>query len=222
MNLQNLIDQFRIEVADKATPSQWSDDEVTLYLNEAEEEAAVRARLIRDKSNLMICQINVTAGVSSYALDPVVCEIVYASMVNAGSIGAFPYRLGITTSDELDQYRPAWRSLKYRPAAIIHYDNTMEVDCIPDTAYTINLEVYRLPLNPMMSGSDTPEINGVHHRHLIKWAKHRAYQKQDADTQDLAKSEKFAKEFEDKFGLPVDATYRKHANSSRPHRNQLY
>ncbi len=219
MNLGQLIAQFRTETADAVQPYLWPDPELAVYASEAEEEAAIRKRLIRESTNTAICQIAVTAGKRVYQLNPLVLEIVYASMVYTGSPGMFPYKLELTEAATLDRVRPAWRSLTYRPGAIIHYDNTMEVDSIPDTDYTINLEVYRLPANPMQYTSDEPEINGVHHRHLVKWMKYRAYSKQDADTQDLKKSEQFRLEFEAVFGPPVDASYRKHGNANQPHRN---
>jgi hypothetical protein len=68
----------------------------------------------------------------------------------------------------------------------------------------------------------TPEINGVHHRHLVKWALHRGYQKPDAEVYDPGKSARALAEFEDMFGKRPDANYRKRANSSRPHRNVSY
>lgn len=222
MTLAQLIAQFRVEVADVATPPLFTDAQVTLWLNEAEEEAAIRARLLRDKVTTALCQISVVPTVSVYALDPRVVEIIYAGMIYASNVGMFPYRLAITTADVLDQVRPAWRSLRYRPQGIIQYDAKMEVDCIPDANYTINLEVYRMPLVQMALTTDSPEISAIHHRHLVKWAKHRAYDKQDADTQDLAKSDKYRKEFEDKFGKPLDASYRKRANANTPHRNRSY
>jgi hypothetical protein len=143
-------------------------------------------------------------------------------MVYTASPQMFPYVLGKSTSDDLDMMRPAWRSLVYRPTSIIPYDTSIEVDCIPDAAYTINLEVYRLPLVSMLAETDSPEINLIHHRHLIKWAKHRAYGKQDSDVQDNEKSAKYESEFEDIFGKRPDANYRKRANSNKPHRNRSY
>jgi hypothetical protein len=68
----------------------------------------------------------------------------------------------------------------------------------------------------------TPEIAGVHHRHLIKWVLHRAYERPDAETFDPDKSARALKQFEDYFGFRPDAANRKRANASRPHRNLAY
>jgi len=67
-----------------------------------------------------------------------------------------------------------------------------------------------------------PELNGAHHRHLVKWALHRGYEKPDAETFDPAKSARALAEFEDYFGVRPDASNRKRANASRPHRNVAY
>lgn len=221
MNVKGLIDQCRIEVADYVAPYLWTDRELIIWLAEAEEEAVIRARLLRDKSTAAICQIDVQAGISVYALDPSVVEIIYASMVLPGSTGMFPWVLGKTTSDDLDMERPSWRVMKCRPTNLIHYDTTIELDAMPDTYYTLNLEVYRLPISPMERLMDEPEINAIHHRHLLKWVKHRAYAKQDADTMDEVKSQKFLAEFVEKFGEAPDASYRKRRNANRPHRNRV-
>ena len=154
-------------------------------------------------------------------LHPTVYNRTGVSRVYVGAEG-LPYILGKTTSDEMDQIRPYWRSLHYRPTALIHYDTSVEFDCIPDTSYTVNLEVYRLPMVPMSSDDDIPEINAMHHRHLVKWAKHRAYAKRDADTYNEGLSEKYLTEFEDVFGKRPNAAYRKGANANRPHRNILW
>ena len=221
MTLSDLIAQFRFETSDLDRKYLWDDDELTVYLNEAQDEACIRSRLIREKTNPTICQIDVVENVSIYQLDPHVIEIVYGSMIYLGAEG-LPYILGKTTSDVMDQIRPYWRSLHYRPTALIHYDTSVEFDCIPDTSYTVNLEVYRLPMVPMSSDDDIPEINAIHHRHLVKWAKHRAYAKRDADTYNEGLSEKYLTEFEDVFGKRPNAAYRKGANANRPHRNMVW
>lgn len=231
MNRTSLIAQFRTEMHDLVEPYLWGDDEVTDLYTEAEAEACIRARLIREKENPDLCRIDVTEGVSTYALDPRVVEIVFASMVYPEASG-LPYILGRTTSETLDQVRPYWRTQRYRPTALIHYDTSVEFDCLPDTAYTVNLEVYRLPMLPIgviatpapdpAVVTDTPEINPIHHRHLVKWVKHRAYQKHDVDGEAMALSEKYLAEFEDVFGKRPTAAQLHGRNTNKPHRNRCW
>jgi hypothetical protein len=220
VNLRELIASFRKDGGDEAAGNLWDNATVTRLLNEAQDEACIRQKLIREKKDSSICRINVVADLSTYDLDPRVIDIAYASMTYAGNPNMFPYPIYKTTSDELDQYRPQWRVLKYRPQAIICYDTSIELDCIPDAAYTINLEVYRLPVVPMSAMDDEPEINAIHHRHLVPWALHRAYQMQDAETENAQRSEKFEAQFDLYFGKRPDANNRRRQNASRPHRNR--
>jgi hypothetical protein len=164
--------------------------------------------------------INVSAGVTRYDLDPRVIDIVYGSLVYAGNPTMLPYPLAKTTSDELDSVRPQWRALTLRPAAIICYDTSIELDAIPDTDYTINLEVYRLPLCRMTRPDDVPEINQIHHRHLVKWALFRMAEIQDAETENKERQDKFEAQFDEYFGKRPNANNRRRQNASRPHRNR--
>ncbi len=222
MNLRELIASFRKDGGDEAAGYLWDDPTATRFLNEAEDEACIRQKLIREKSDTSICQIAVQAGLSTYDLDPHVIDVVYAGMTYASSPTMTPYRLGKTTSDELDQYRPQWRVLKCRPQNIICYDKSIELDCIPDAAYTINLEVFRLPNNPMSAMDDEPEINAVHHRHLVPWALHRAYSTQDGETENAGRAKKFEDQFDLYFGKRPDANNRRRQNASKPHRNRAW
>jgi len=84
-----------------------------------------------------------------YPLDPRLFEIDYASLIYKGSNGMLPYVLALTTPQELDGVRPFWRTLPYRPTGIIAYDTQLGTDALPDTAYTIKVEGYRLPIATM-------------------------------------------------------------------------
>ena len=50
MTLEELIASFREDATDKVGPYLWEDETVTRWLNEAQDEAAVRARLLLDDS----------------------------------------------------------------------------------------------------------------------------------------------------------------------------
>ena len=329
MTLQQLINLFRVETFDNTSPPLFSDTEVITWLNEAQIEATIRAKLIRENTNPLLTQFDVRKGVMTYPIDTRMFEIVYASLTYLGANQMLPYVLAITTPEELDGVRPFWRTLPFRPTGIIHYDGILGTDSLPDTAYTIKTEGYRLPLwtmdqeavaevlahgtvtltagasgqittvtvngvdilgspvafntslgqtatdvatqinanqnkytasaigaaititdivtsgalhngyvvgatttgitttvAPFTGGIDaivtSPEINGIHQRHLTKWARHRAYEKPDAETFDPDRSVKSLGEFEAYFGVRPDSANRKGVNASRPHRNLAY
>ena len=69
MTLAELIAALRTDADDLvANPYLWSDAELTRWANEAEQEAALRAKLLFDASTTAVCQIAVLAGTTSYAL----------------------------------------------------------------------------------------------------------------------------------------------------------
>lgn len=220
MNLDQLETSFRADADDKVKPYLWSRDEVVGWLNEAQEQACIRAKLIFEKSDSQICEISVSPSSGSiYEISDAITEIVYATLTD--SSGAV-YQLGINDSFELDRIKPLWRTTTDRPENIIHRDNSIELDSIPDGDYTLNLEVYRLPSLDMANDDDKPEINRTHHIHLVQWALHRAYQKPDAETLNPQKSAEAEARFTDYFGELPDASMRKDQNSNRPHVNKAY
>ena len=61
---------------------------------------------------------------------------------------------------------------------------------------TLNLSVFRMPLVAITDDGDQAlEIDEQHHEHLLMWVKHRAYDKQDAETFDRRKSDDFEARF---------------------------
>jgi hypothetical protein len=67
---------------------------------------------------------------------------------------------------------------------------------IPDRDITVQLVIERLPLFPITREKE--RFTGVrteHHYHLLKWVRHLAYRKQDADTFNLVKSDQERTDF---------------------------
>ena len=328
MHIKDLINTARIEAWDNSNPPLFSDNELAMWANEAQMEACLRKKLLRENYNPVLVQFDIIAGVRSYPLDTRMFEITHAQLVPKGQVGGIPWILGITTDEEMDTISNFWRSQPFRPMAIIHRDNALDTDCIPNASYTINVEGYRLPIatlgletvierkaagsvtfsgaagsvqyvfvngldilggavayttslpitvtaiatqinsnqnryvasangavltitdlpttgsmhnqypvavaattltavcTPLRGGIDAVttalEINGIHHRHLVKWMLHRAYQKPDSETMNPDKSKLALAEFEQYFGPRPDADNRKRQNASRPHRNRAY
>jgi hypothetical protein len=104
---------------------------------------------------------------------------------------------------------------------------------IPDTgamhngySVSVNLTSLTATYTALAGGVDAvvtvPEINPMHHRHLVKWMLYRAYQKADAETLNPDKSAKSLAEFEDYFGTRPDADLRKQQFASTPHASMCY
>ena len=218
MTLAELIAAFRTDADDLvANPYLWSDAELTRWANEAEQEAALRAKLLFDASTTAVCQIAVLAGTTSYALHAKVHDVEHARTIDSGGTVT---RLTLTDRIELERVRPDWRYETREPRALIRYDGRIELDCIPDANYTLKLEVHRLPLLDMAIDADIPEIAPIHHRHLVKWMLHRAYERPDSETRDPDKSERAEKEFTKVFGRRPDADLRRAQQANRPQFNK--
>ena len=69
MNLSALLAETRLRLDDEVQPYRHADDVLTGWLNEAQREAAERARLIVDSSTPEITRIALLEGVASYPLD---------------------------------------------------------------------------------------------------------------------------------------------------------
>ncbi|MEZ2293940.1 DUF6682 family protein [Variovorax sp. RCC_210] len=226
MTLDDLIASFRSDADD--APSSigggdddllWKDAEVARFLGEAEEEAAIRKRLLFDDYTLSIVQIAVVANRSSYPLDSRMFEVTKARLLSVAD-SACIQELHITTRDELDEVCPRWRDERGRPRYLVQDDTRVVLPGIVDGSYMLRLEGYRTPLSPITSDSDgetIPEIGAIHHRFLVHWALHRAYSKPDTEMFNPQKAAVALAAFEQYFGLRPDADLRKDQRANQPH-----
>lgn len=216
MELADLIAQFRIDTDDLQEPYLSSDAMVTSWLDEAEQEAAIRARLIHETSDVSVCTIAVTAGVSTYTLHASVIDVTRAAFTPTGSTEE--QVLYLTDHVELDRIYPLWRTQTDVPRYAMQTDTTLRLAAKPSTNGTLALECYRLPLSSM-ADTDAPEIGAIHHRHLVQWALHRCYSRPDAEVNDPGRAALAEREFTRVFGLRPDADYRRASQENRPHAN---
>lgn len=220
MDLVELREMFRRDVADTSDSPLWNDSDIDEWINEAEEEACIRAKLIHERSNTSICRVAINPllnGETRYTLNPLIIEITHASMTDSAGVVSI---LDIVDWREADRVQFDRRTHTDAPRAIIHHDTWIDLDCIPDAAYTLDMEVYRLPLVSMTDDTDSPEISANHHRHLLHWAKHRAYGIPDTDLLDMNKANDYEGRFEQYFGPRPNAKLRKGQNANNPHRNK--
>ena len=217
MNLEALIQQFRTDADDAVEPYRASDEAVTGWLNEAEQEACIRGRLLHESANPAVCQIVVTAGTAHYPLHPALYEIDYLAFRPAGDTRHHPVKL--LSREELDRIEPGWRERTGRPEYAIQSDTAIRLAFAPDAAGTLLLEGYRLPLIPMEDTSDEPEINAAHHAQLVHWVLHRAFSMPDSETIDPARAQLAERAFSQYFGLRPDADLRRATRHDEPPHN---
>jgi hypothetical protein len=206
MTLQQLIERFRIEADDLANPPLWRDEWIIDWFAEAQDEAAVRARLLLDDYSASVTKIAVAPGIASYPLHPKVYEIAALDFVpNVGVVE----NLRLVSREYLDRTTPGWRDFPSEmPSFAIQTDTRLRLVPVPSVAGTLRMEAYRLPLKAMASDNDKPEIHEAHHIHLVHWVLYRAFGRPDADAQNPQKSKEALEDFESYFGLRPDADLR--------------
>lgn len=101
--LLQIIDDFRYAADDRGTPPLWSDALLTRYANEAQVEAARRARLIEDRSS-SICEIALASGTDVYDIDQRVIRLKRIKLASQAQ------RLPKIDERDLERARPDWES----------------------------------------------------------------------------------------------------------------
>lgn len=211
MDLKALISAVRIRLDDLNKPFLWSDDEITLYLNEAEREAAERAQLIEDDRTPRVVEIALRANIGEYDLHESVLAIVRAKIDGQAN------PLTLTTRDKLDAQVKDWESETGEPKRFLDDEHRIVLYPIPTTAGVLRLRVKRLPIDPLDLAEKTrgPEIHERHHYRMIDWALRCAYLKPDADTFDQKRADTYEAGFTRSFGVRLDADVQRKQREKR-------
>lgn len=196
MNLGELKARFRREERDTALPYLWSDEDLTAWFSEAEEEACRRALLLVD-STTSAAQASFSAGAIGVALPDTVIFVRRATL-ESNSIPLVP-RVARTMDEEVPGWETAQASV---PRVFVPDWQTGYLRFWPPAvaAGSLNMTVVRTPASPMEGDGDEPEIRSQYHAYLLDWVKFRAYSVQDADTYDPKKSAKYEASFIQRFG----------------------
>ncbi|ADU99438.1 DUF6682 family protein [Alicycliphilus denitrificans] len=206
MNLEQLVERFRIDADDLVEPYLWQPEWVVGWLNEAQDEAAVRARLLLDDYTPGLCEIAVEEGRGSYPLHSKTYEIAHLQFESTGR----PCELDMVSREKLDRIEPRWRQLAAdAPRWAIQTDTRLRLVPAPREAGLLRLEAYRLPMRALAQDRDKPEIHEAHHLHLVQWALYRAFSKPDTEVIDPTRAAQALDNFERYFGLRPDADLRR-------------
>lgn len=216
MQLSDLISRFRTLANDKVEPYFIDDASVTDWLNDAVSEACIRGRLLYESQNNDVCKIGVLIGSSRYQLHESLYELSRVWFEpNNGSCGTF---LALMSPESLDRtYYENWKALSGFPRFIVQDDTGIRLVPIPNVDGELQLEGYRVPLSPMENDTDVPEINSIHHVHLIQWVLYQAFKVPDAEFFDPNRSALAEQEFTDYFGIRPDSDLRRITREDIPH-----
>lgn len=220
MTLQELIDEFRALAKDRVIPGLFKTENIINWLNEAQMEACIRGRLLRDDA---LPAIHLTVGTHSYKLNPLVYEII-AIWIKPGN-GDESRHITLKSREWLDNNEPSWRTwdtTQRIPARFAtQSDTTIRIAGYVEAGDKLWMECYRLP-KTMVSTSDKPEIHDMHHLKLVHWALHRGFSVPDNETFDPNRSKDAEQEFTKYFGPRPNADARRKTRTDVEHHTTPY
>lgn len=221
MTLTELIRRFRLEARDNVAPGYLNtDQDITMWLNDAVREAAIRGRLIRDSVTAGVAKIDYIDGTQVYRLHPSVFEIIAVRLHRPDGKRGHP--LYLRSREWLDRNARHWRDdpVRYRhDNFVVQDDTTLELVNTYEPGDAIWLDCYRTPLSPMRAPNDEPEIHEMHHEYLVHWALHKAFSVPDADMMDANRAEKAEREFTKYFGPRPDSDARRSTRTDEVQHN---
>ena len=216
MRREALRRRVRLLAQDTTLPYLWQDEDIDDWLNEAQQEATIRARLLRATlaSHPALCEFSLTAGETAIALPEQLYEISYQEWV----IGAERRPLKLVSREWMDTTLPGWRAMPAaEPDYLVQDRQALEIVPPPIADGAVLIEGYRLP-EPMELDDDEPRIPLAHHIHLVQWALHVGYSLPDAETFNPGKSQAAEAEFARYFGARPDADLRADTRNDETHR----
>lgn len=218
MTRTELIAQFRLLATDRVQPYLFGDADVAGWLTEAEQEAAIRRRLLHEARDASVCEIAVQAGESVYPLHPALYELDHLAFRPDGASRREP--VALVSVEWLDRCVSDWRDLRDLPCYAVQGDTGLRLVPTPMVAGTLLLEGYRLPLRELGAApSSVPEIHAAHHRLLVQWALFRAFSVPDSETIDPQRAALAEREFTAYFGPRPDADLRRDTREDAPQHN---
>lgn len=198
MTLGDLLALLRQRLDDNVEAYHYSDAFLTGCLNDAVRQAAIRKRLVLDRTTAEACTYTVAADQQAVVLHPRVLAIRSARFTDVTT------PLKLTTLKVMDKDHPDWPGTTGAPDRLIvdAQSGSVLLWPTPETAGTLSLSVWRAPLDTeeMEGDDDEPVIDEVFHRDLIDWAEHLAYLTKDGEEGDIARSNAAENRFTAKFG----------------------
>jgi len=189
MNTTELKDYFRSQVRDDVRPYLWSDEEIMVYMNDAQNMFCRLSSFTIPDATSDVTQVTVTAGEPYSEIDSSIITVRSAMLLsNRRKLEVVsPEDLDRLTRADYNQYTRFIDDMSVGPvtAMVIGVEpGLVRWVQVPDADDTVSLSVYRRPVQPLTADGQELEIPAEHHIHLVLWMKRLAYDKHDADTYD--------------------------------------
>jgi hypothetical protein len=199
-----LVALFRREIDDLVTPYLWSEDDVYHYLDISQREFARLTYYFADASTPDVCQAAVTAGEKFVDISPLVIQVRRAKLTSQTRdlhLASLYKAQDLFWGSDYGSTRgnAYWETSTGTPRAMlmdVERDKGRLVP-IPEAADTLEMMVYRYPLETVTPASTELEVADTRHqRILLHEMKSLAYSKHDSDVQNDALAEAFHLRFE--------------------------
>lgn len=226
MDLDDLICRAKQRSDDSGNQPFAPDDDWARWASEAEREACMRASLIYDDTS-DFCNITITPGVTSYALDPRILRISDENVRWQNTISTRRWTVEMAGIDRRfhHRHRHHWHEIwgceenicGNRVERVAQVNKTLHVwpKPSPELAGTVIIGVYRLPLYPMEDGGDEPEIPFEHQEGLVDWMMFRVWSTKDPEQNDPEAAKIAFDAFEARFGPRETADVMRRRNERR-------
>lgn len=182
MNTTELLGVFRSEVFDLEQPYLWSDALIYSYIDDAQKQFCRDSYGIADSRKFTL---SIVPDTQWYTISPLILKLRGAVDSSTGAdVPVIPVEKMGAYNMRFDGSSGPIRALVSGLEA-----NRLRAWPVPNVAATLELRVFRLSAD-VVAGDDL-EIAPQHHRHLLHWVKHLAYDVQDSETYDKNASDRY-------------------------------
>lgn len=203
MNSGELYELFRSDVVDEAAPYLWSDMEVFRYMNDAYRQFVRLTGGIADSTS-DVTQIPVVAGEPYSEVSSSILRFRQAYVASNGN------EIEVINQEDLHKLKRSDYGVNkinindltqgdIRYMIVGQQRGQVRWVQVPAADDVVQLSVYRLPADTITEGNTTftfPDIGEEHIEWLLLWMKARAYGKQDAETFDKGREDRYKATFE--------------------------
>ena len=217
MKTCDLIARYRKDSDDLAQPYRNDDKTVVGWLNEAVDEAAIRAKLLFDTDSTF-CSLQIRANQAVYQLASVIDTIQDAWLNSTGQVVAGTDQSALDRTNlpnnactSADDGWPTcnWRTSTGTPQWFIQDGRRLQLVPIPSADDVLKLGIYRTATDgeKLSTGNkeQEPIIAAQWHVRLLDWVLFRAFMRRDEDQNDDRLALGALAAFEASFGVRPDA-----------------